>query len=227
MTHLEGPTWHLVRGVAIPDGTTISARFVGGTVSGHAGINRYRADYRLDADVLELGPAATTLMAGDPAAMQAEHDFLQLLGSVDGYRLEDDSLVLMDRGRADILWFAPAPDVAADLTGRWDVRFVRRDDALVSPTAGSTPYLEFSADGSVAGAAGVNRLAGPTRADGDRLHIGPLRTTRMAGSPEAMDEEAAFLEALEAVESYRFDDGQLVLIDGDGETRVTLARPGA
>ena len=34
---LEGPTWHLDRGVAIPAGTTISARFVGGTVSGTRG----------------------------------------------------------------------------------------------------------------------------------------------------------------------------------------------
>ena len=67
MHPIEGTAWRLVRGVDIPAGIEITARFVGGTVSGHAGINRYRADYRLHGDVLELGPAATTLMAGDPA----------------------------------------------------------------------------------------------------------------------------------------------------------------
>src|SRR6186713_1824343 len=100
---LEGPTWHLDRGVALPAGTTISARFVGGTVSGTAGINRYRADYRRSGDDLELGPAATTLMAGDPAGMRAEHDYLQLLGAIDGFRLEDGDLVLLDRGQKPIL----------------------------------------------------------------------------------------------------------------------------
>lgn len=222
---IEGPTWHLSRGVAIPDGTTISARFVGGTVSGHAGINRYRADYRLHGDILELGPAATTLMAGDPAAMKAEHDFLQLLGAADHQRIENGHLVLSDRDGTALLWFDRAPDVEAALTGRWDVRFVRRGDALVSPPLGSDPHLVFEEAGTVSGSAGVNQIGGPARADGDRLHIGPLRSTRMAGPPDAMDAEAALLAALEDVAAFRIDDdGSLVLVDADGETRVTLAR---
>ena len=48
------------------------------------------------------------------------------------------------------------------------------------------------ADGSVSGSAGVNRFSGTARLDGDRLTLGPLRTTRMAGSPEAMEDPWAF-----------------------------------
>ena len=79
--------------------------------------------------------------------MRAEHDFLQLLGTVDDQTVEDDTLVLMDRGRQPILWFEAGPTVGDALSGRWDVRFVRRGEAMVSPTADTTPYLEFDAEG--------------------------------------------------------------------------------
>ena len=221
---LEGTTWHLTRGVAIPEGTTISARFVGGTVSGHAGINRYRADYRTHGDVIELGPAAATLMAGEPAAMKAEHDFLQLLGAADHVGFEGATLVLSDVDRRQLLWFEAGPPIGDQLVGRWVVTGIRRGDAIVSPTAGSDASLEFDGQGVVSGSTGVNRLDGPARADGDRLHIGPLRTTRMAGPPEAMDDEAAFVAALEDVAAFGIEAGALTLLDADGGTRVTLAR---
>jgi heat shock protein HslJ len=221
---LEGPTWHLDRGVAIPPGTTISARFVGGTVSGHAGLNRYRADYVLTGDTLELGPAATTLMAGDPAVMRAEHDYLQLLGAIDGYRLEDEGLVLMDRGRTPILWFRAAPDVDQGIVGTWSVRGVRISDGVVSNVTDPDRTMTFTADGQVSGQAGVNTFRGSARVDGDRIVIGPLRTTRMAGSPEAMDAEAAFLEALEAVVAVRLEGDDLTLLDADEGTQVRLVR---
>jgi heat shock protein HslJ len=228
MTHpaLEGPTWHLERGVAIAPGTTISARFVGGTVSGHAGINRYRADYRLADGSLELGPAATTLMAGDPAAMRAEHDYLQLLGAIDGYRLEDESLVLTDRGGNPILWFRAAPDVDGGIVGSWSVRGVRIEDGVVANASDPDRSMTFTADGQVSGHAGVNTFSGSARVDGDRITIGPLRTTRMAGSPDAMDAESAFLRALEEVVALRLDDGDLTLLDADGGAQVRLVRTG-
>ena len=227
MHPIEGTAWRLVRGVAIPDGVEITARFAGDTVSGRAGVNRYRADYRLHGDVLELGPAATTLMAGDPAAMRAEHDYLQLLGTVDGQKVDGDTLVLMDRGHQPILWFEAGPSVGDALSGRWDVRFVRRGEAMASPTADTAPYLEFDAEGQVSGSGGVNRISGPVRADGDRVHLGPLATTRMAGPADAMDDEAALIDALESIASFRVDDDGLVLLDEDGEPRVQLARPGS
>jgi heat shock protein HslJ len=223
---LEGPTWHLDRGVAVPDGTTISARFAGGTVSGRAGINRYRADYRVTDDDLQLGPAATTLMAGDPAAMRAEHDYLQLLGATDGYRIEDGGLVLLDRGGVPVLWFRAAPDVDEGIVGTWAVQGVRIGDGVVSSATDPDRSMTFSADGQVSGDAGVNTFSGTARLDGDRLILGPLRTTRMAGTPEAMDAEAAFLAALEEAVAIRLEGDDLVLLDADGGTQVRLVRQG-
>jgi heat shock protein HslJ len=224
---LEGQTWQLERGLTVPGKTTISARFVGGTVSGHAGVNRYRADYRLRGQDLELGPAATTLMAGDPESMRAEHDYLQLLGAVDGYRIEDGVLVLLDRGDVPILWFRPAPDVGEGIVGTWSVRGVRIGDGVVSSATDPDRSIAFTADGQVHGQAGVNSFDGSARLDGDRLTLGPLRTTRMAGPPEAMDAEAAFLQALEEVVAIRLEGDELVLLDADDGTQVRLVRQGS
>lgn len=225
---LEGTSWTLARGVANPAGVTITARFAGGSLSGQGGVNRYRADYELDGDRLRLGPTAGTMMAGPPDAMEAERAFLTLLGAVAGWRIADDgTLELTDGDGTAILWFDAAPTVADTLTGRWEVRSVHRRDALISPTIGSEPFLEFGADGSVSGSAGVNQLSGQARLDGDRLHLGPLRTTRMAGTPEQMDEEGEFLAALERVAIARVEGDQLELTDPDGQVEVILARADA
>lgn len=225
-TTLEGDAWELRRGVAIPDGVTISARFAGGTLAGRGGVNRYRADYELDGDRLRLGPAATTMMAGPDAAMASERHFLTLLGAVGGWRIAADgtTLELTDPDGNAVLWFEPAPTVADALTGRWTVTSVHRADALRSPTIGAEPYLEFAADGTVSGFAGVNEVSGQARLDGDRLHLGPLRTTRMAGSPERMDEEREFLAALERVAVVQLDGEVLHLTDPDGQIEVILRR---
>lgn len=63
---------------------------------------------------------------------------------------------------------------------------------LESPTAG----LSFTDDGTATGRATVNRVGGPYRLEGDELLLGPLRTTLMAGPPEAMDQERRLVRAL-------------------------------
>jgi heat shock protein HslJ len=223
---LEGVAWHLTSGVAIPAGVIVSARFVDGTVAGQGPVNRYRAPYELDGDRLRIGPATTTRMAGPPEAMHAERGFLLLLEATAAYRIADDgrTLALFDGEGDDTLWFAAAPDIADGLVGRWDVRFVRRGEALVSPTAGSEPWLAFDGAGRVEGHAGINRLHGPARVDGDRLYLGPLDITREVGSPERLDDEEALLAALDHVAGVRIDGNELSLLDADGETRLQLAR---
>ena len=227
---LEGTPWHLATGVAVPTGVTVTARFAEGTVAGQGPVNRYRADYRLDESSLRLGPAAATLMAGPEAAMAAEHAYFALLGAVTGFRLGDDgrSLTLLDAAGDGILGFIAGPDMAEGLVGRWEVRFVLRGDALVSPPVDSSPWLAFVGSGGVEGHGGVNRLHGTARVDGDRLYLGPLASTRMAGPPDAMDAEEALLSALEAVATYRLDGAHLELVDADGQVKVQLAEaPGA
>jgi heat shock protein HslJ len=224
---LEGSDWRLLRGVAGAADQPITARFVDGTMSGQGPVNRYRALYTLTGQQLRIGVGSTTRMAGPGAAMTAEASFLRLLEAVRGYGLgpTGETLELRDESGTPILVFDRAPAGLLALAGSWAVRSIRRGDGLVSMRAGSDAALTVDADaGTVSGSTGVNRLDGPAELHAGRLRLGPFRTTRMAGNPEAMDEEAALLGALEDVAGLDAQGDTLRLLDEDGGTLVELAR---
>ena len=76
----------------------------------------------------------------------------------------------------------------------------------------------------VFGTGGVNRYAGEYTLDGDRLSLGPLASTRMAGSPEADQAELEFFAALERAARLTFVDSRLVLADADGTELLCFTR---
>lgn len=78
--------------------------------------------------------------------------------------------------------------------------------------------IEFAVD-KVSGFAGVNRYTGSfeTEPDGS-IKFGPLATTKMAGTPEAMAAESAYLKALQAVSRYSAGKTDLSLVNPDGVT---------
>lgn len=78
------------------------------------------------------------------------------------------------------------------------------------------------ADGRMAGQASCNRYnASYDNLGMGRIEIGDAAVTRMACAPALMNQEAAFLELLGAVDGYRFSEtGALVLQTSDGERIV-------
>ena len=79
-----------------------------------------------------------------------------------------------------------------------------------------TSTLGFKADGSASGRAGVNRFHVAFKMENGKLKTGPFITTRMAGEPEAMRQESAFMAALSAVRSLVLEEGKLVIKSGCG-----------
>jgi lactoylglutathione lyase len=71
-------------------------------------------------------------------------------------------------------------------------------------------------EGTASGSAGVNRYSGAYALDGDRLTVGPLVTTRMAGPPEAMHAEQEFLASLARIATAVVEADALVLGDDAG-----------
>jgi heat shock protein HslJ len=85
----------------------ITAEFAEGTLSGRAPVNSYNASYEVDGEAMEIGPIASTKMAGEPAAMAAEGAFFALLSTVTGFEQSSEELVLLAQD-APVLEFEPA-----------------------------------------------------------------------------------------------------------------------
>jgi heat shock protein HslJ len=111
----------------------------------------------------------------------------------------------------------------ADSSSLKDTRWVLvtlGGEALLPDTA---PSAEFSAD-QISGSAGCNTYFGTYEASGDELSIGDVAVTEMwCMEPEGvMDQEQSFLAALASVTSFRLAGEQLELLDGTGETILSL-----
>lgn len=83
---------------------------------------------------------------------------------------------------------------------------------------GSSATLAFGGDGRVSGKASCNGFTGEYSLTGEGLSIGKLATTRMACPPPLMEQEAAFLAALGAVQRFEITpEGKLALLAVDGK----------
>lgn len=116
----------------------------------------------------------------------------------------------------------PGPAEAAALDGtRWNVITLNGEDVETEATG----TLDFAA-GEVTGTAFCNRFGGSYDRVGTALTFGELAQTLMACvEPEGvMALESAYMAALQRVESYRMEAGNLVLVAGDG-TDVAVLSP--
>ena len=92
--------------------------------------------------------------------------------------------------------------------------------AVTTLVEGSMLTLEFGEDGTASGDAGVNTYNGPYTADGSAITIGPLALTKMAGDPALMEQEQAFIMALESSTQWKVIRGTLELREADGAAAV-------
>ena len=84
-----------------------------------------------------------------------------------------------------------------------------------APIAETEITANFAADGSLGGSAGCNRYFGTYTAGGSHLSTSPLATTRMACLSDVNRQEARFLAALQASDTWIVDRGRLRLTGGD------------
>jgi heat shock protein HslJ len=86
----------------------------------------------------------------------------------------------------------------------------------------SGPSATF-ADGTVSGSTGCNRFTATYTVDGDALEIGPVATTNAACPDDTGERE--FLAALDRVEGWGVEGGELTLGDGDGNELLRFSEP--
>lgn len=121
----------------------------------------------------------------------------------------------------------PAPsdkatdEVTFELTGtRWAL--VRLGDKEVKVSEGGREaYIALnSADGSVVGYAGCNRISSTHQSSGSQLQFGEVIATRMAC--DDMATETALLEAMKSTASWRISGSQLELLDAQQRSLATF-----
>jgi hypothetical protein len=96
-----GPT-----GVTDPSSTPVTLEIIAAKASGSSGVNRYMSTITSSPEgAFVLGPIGSTMMAGPPAAMEAEQAYLAALEAVTGYRVTGDELALYAQD-AEILRYA-------------------------------------------------------------------------------------------------------------------------
>jgi heat shock protein HslJ len=225
---LDGTAWTLktyaVSGTAtpVPAGVVIDAKFVGGKVSGFAGCNVYTASATVSGATLKIGQAATTSMACDPAVNDVETAYLANLAKAATFTATADSLTIFDSAGKQVLTYGAAS--ANPLEGEWNVTgYNTGTQAVTSPIAGTTLTATFTAEGQVGGDAGCNSYSGPYKLDGTSLTVGPLATTRKACEQAIMDQETAFLAALQTPTTVETSGATVTLRDASGATQVVLS----
>ncbi|HOI57455.1 MULTISPECIES: META domain-containing protein [unclassified Methanoculleus] len=211
-------------------GTTITANFADGNVTGNAGCNHYGGQYSLDGATLSVSSVYSTLMYCEtPGVMEQEGRFMGLLANVSSYRVEGDRLILTDTEGTDVLFFVQAPEVPpAPLTGTgWTLEsYSLNGEAISSVIAGTTITAEFSPDGNVTGNAGCNSYGAGYVLDGANLTIEPPISTKMyCNEPEGvMEQENTYLNLLSSVSSYRVEGNRLSLANEAGTDLLTFVQ---
>lgn len=225
---IDATAWVLTTlpGMAVPPVDMPTLRFEAGRAQGSDGCNRYSAAYTAVDGRLQIGPrGASTLMACPEPASRLAAAFNAAMAKVQSYRLDGQSLVLLDASGATLASFAAQ---GAELAGTaWQVTaYNNGQQAVVGVKTGSTITMAFTPQGRVSGSGGCNNYSGSYTASTGQLTIASVATTRRAcADPEGvMAQEAAFLRALETVASARREGLQLELRTPTGALAVTMVQ---
>ncbi len=169
--------------------------------------------------MLQLGPS--TLVACPPDS-QADV-FLAGLNQVTSYSFSGTTLQLgLSSGGQMLFTPLPTPELVGPL---WQLTAYNNGRGGVqSIQTGTQPTAMFGADGQITGSGGCNSFSGPYQSTSTTLTIGPLASTFKACDQPIMDQETAYLNALQQTSTYRFDNGRLVLVDASGAMQAIFDR---
>lgn len=120
---------------------------------------------------------------------------------------------------------ASAEDMPAESppVSLFDIVWQVTELAGTEPVAGHAPTLTVNLAGSAGGNTGCNVYFATAAVDGTSISFSAIGSTYIACDDAVMEQERAFLEALELTAQFEIDDGGLQLLDRDGALLVRLA----
>ena len=112
----------------------------------------------------------------------------------------------------------PRTVVTAELpeNSRWKLVSLDMNGTKTPALDGTEVTLSFQTSGQVGGNSGCNSFGGSYRVEGTKIQFGEIMSTLMAcADPKVMDQEQAYLAALQKISSYELSGDQLTLLNGD------------
>ena len=212
---LDGTAWILTQigDSTLPSDLVGTLVFADGKAAGSTTCNRYSGSYERDVSDLSFGPLMTTMMACLNPSPEA--DFMAAMEQVASYQVVDEQLLLVDGNGNTVLTFKPQP---TELSGTsWELLSYHKGSAMVSLIADSEITATFD-DERLTGSAGCNSYFATVEIDGSQLNLGPAGSTEMwCAQPEGvMEQETAYLQAIQNAASYRVEGNKLTLLDENG-----------
>jgi heat shock protein HslJ len=155
---------------------------------------------------------------------EQETAYLAALGRVASYSSSPGSLILRDAAGTALLQFGPQPQAPLEGTSWQALSYNNGHGGVTSVIAGTTITAHFE-NGVVSGSSGCNSYSAGYSVSGPTIAIGPAASTRMACSQPAgvMEQEAAYLAALETARVYRIEGAQLILETASGARVANFA----
>lgn len=224
---LDGTSWVLASlpGRELVSGTTATISFQDGRAAGSDSCNRFTMPYSVEGATISFpGQAAGTMMACPPGVQEQAQAFTTALSGAQGWAVADGLLTLKDADGNELATFTQQRQGLAGTS--WNATGINNGrEALVSLVADSTVTLDFSTDGRVSGSAGCNDFTAGFEQDGSAVKFTPAALTRkMCPDPKVMEQETAFVRALEASTTSDVEGNRLTLRDANGAMQVTAAQ---
>lgn len=111
------------------------------------------------------------------------------------------------------------PDVTLTNT-YW--KLVELNGAAVEPGEGKELHMILRGEDQVGGYAGCNQFTGSVTMTGEGIAFGPIASTRRM-CPDAMQQEDAFLQALENAQRFKISGEDLAIANASGEVTMRFA----
>jgi len=192
-------------------------------IKGNAGCNNFFGTYTLDGNNLTIKVGGATMMFCEPEElMTQEQDYLAALGTAASYEITDNQLTIANAAGETVLTFSvlePTPLVGTI----WQLTaYNNGKGGFASALAGTEITAVFGEDGMVAGSAGCNGYNATYEVTEFGIKVGPVASTRMMCSePEGiMEQEAAYLKALESATAYEIRSDKLTLVTAADGVRL-------
>ena len=219
---LEGVAWVLSSGIDVAGWEQVAptATFANGRLAGFNGCNSYTTSYTTERDTIDIGQIAGTMMACSPPGDAVEQAFASAMGQVSRWQVDGDELVLLDGGKEQLRFRESSP------VGAWEATSFLQGDAIKSTALHTKVTAVFADSGALSGSAGCNSYSTTYTVDGDAITIKPPAVTKkLCVKPEGvMEQEQAYLSALQKATSYTIEGNMLTLLRPKGTIAATFVR---